>query len=58
MTINNWAVFEKAEPEFAAAVRARFARFPHHVLGTLRKDGSPASPASTSTSGAGSCGSA
>ncbi|MFF3432304.1 pyridoxamine 5'-phosphate oxidase family protein [Streptomyces sp. NPDC002602] len=40
-TTNNWAVFETAEPEFAAAVRARFARYPHHVLGTLRKDGSP-----------------
>ncbi|MFD8148078.1 pyridoxamine 5'-phosphate oxidase family protein [Streptomyces sp. NPDC059708] len=41
MTMNNWAAFEKAEPEFAAAVRARFERFPHHVLATLRKDGSP-----------------
>ncbi|MEU8436218.1 pyridoxamine 5'-phosphate oxidase family protein [Streptomyces sp. NPDC029216] len=41
MTTNNWAAFEKAEPEFAAAVRARFAQFPHHVLATLRKDGSP-----------------
>ncbi|MFD9574878.1 pyridoxamine 5'-phosphate oxidase family protein [Streptomyces sp. NPDC059982] len=41
MTTNNWAAFEKAEPEFAAGVRARFAQFPHHVLGTLRKDGSP-----------------
>lgn len=41
MTTNNWAAFEKAEPEFAEAVRARFAQYPHHVLGTLRKDGSP-----------------
>ncbi|MFH7598853.1 pyridoxamine 5'-phosphate oxidase family protein [Streptomyces racemochromogenes] len=41
MTTNNWAAFEKAEPEFAAAVRDRFAQFPHHVLATLRKDGSP-----------------
>ncbi|KIF03399.1 pyridoxamine 5'-phosphate oxidase [Streptomyces sp. RSD-27] len=41
MTMNNWAAFEKAEPEFAAAVQARFAQFPHHVLATLRKDGSP-----------------
>ncbi|MEU3313991.1 pyridoxamine 5'-phosphate oxidase family protein [Streptomyces sp. NPDC048387] len=41
MTTNNWAAFEKAEPEFAAAVRARFAQFPHHVLATLREDGSP-----------------
>ncbi|MFD9305331.1 pyridoxamine 5'-phosphate oxidase family protein [Streptomyces sp. NPDC060048] len=41
MTTNNWAAFEKAEPDFAAAVKARFAQFPHHVLATLRKDGSP-----------------
>ncbi|MGW4684301.1 pyridoxamine 5'-phosphate oxidase family protein [Streptomyces sp. NPDC004244] len=41
MTTNNWAAFEKQEPELAATVRARFAQYPHHVLGTLRKDGSP-----------------
>ncbi|MEV7445807.1 pyridoxamine 5'-phosphate oxidase family protein [Streptomyces sp. NPDC056257] len=41
MTHTSWAVFEKAEPEFAAAVEARFAQYPHHVLATLRKDGSP-----------------
>ncbi|MER5930533.1 pyridoxamine 5'-phosphate oxidase family protein [Streptomyces sp. NPDC002054] len=41
MTTNNWAAFEQAEPEFAATVRARFAQYPHHVLATLRKDGSP-----------------
>lgn len=41
MTTNNWAAFEKAEPEFAAAVQARFALYPHHLLATLRKDGSP-----------------
>ncbi|MGW5848615.1 pyridoxamine 5'-phosphate oxidase family protein [Streptomyces sp. NPDC055254] len=41
MTRNNWAAFETAEPEFAAAVQARFAQYPHHVLATLRKDGSP-----------------
>ncbi|MEW1634963.1 pyridoxamine 5'-phosphate oxidase family protein [Streptomyces sp. NPDC093801] len=41
MTMNNWAAFEKAEPDFAGAVQARFAQFPHHVLATLRKDGSP-----------------
>ncbi|MFJ5548330.1 pyridoxamine 5'-phosphate oxidase family protein [Streptomyces sp. NPDC093225] len=38
---DNWADFEKAEPEFSEAVRARFAAYPHHVLATLRKDGSP-----------------
>ncbi|MFE7182344.1 pyridoxamine 5'-phosphate oxidase family protein [Streptomyces erythrochromogenes] len=41
MTHTSWAVFEKAEPDFAAAVQARFAQYPHHVLATLRKDGSP-----------------
>ncbi|MFJ6795827.1 pyridoxamine 5'-phosphate oxidase family protein [Streptomyces sp. NPDC091268] len=41
MTTNNWAAFEKAEPEFAAAVQARFAQYPHHVLATVRRDGSP-----------------
>lgn len=40
-TTNNWAAFEKAEPELAAAVRDRFLQYPHHVLATLRKDGSP-----------------
>ncbi|MEV4191963.1 pyridoxamine 5'-phosphate oxidase family protein [Streptomyces toxytricini] len=41
MTTNNWAAFEAREPEFAATVRARFAQYPHHVLATLRSDGSP-----------------
>ncbi|MEU6314439.1 pyridoxamine 5'-phosphate oxidase family protein [Streptomyces sp. NPDC047014] len=41
MTHTSWEVFARAEPEFAAAVRARFAQYPHHVLATLRKDGSP-----------------
>ncbi|MFF4296743.1 pyridoxamine 5'-phosphate oxidase family protein [Streptomyces vinaceus] len=40
-TTHNWASFENQEPEFAAIVRARFAQYPHHVLGTLRRDGSP-----------------
>lgn len=56
MTTNNWAAFEKAEPEFAEAVRARFAQFPHHVLATLRKDGSPRLTGSPWSSAAGSCG--
>ncbi|WP_328970872.1 pyridoxamine 5'-phosphate oxidase family protein [Streptomyces sp. NBC_00239] len=38
---NNWAAFEAAEPEFAKLVRERFGQYPHHVLATLRKDGSP-----------------
>lgn len=37
----NWAAFEAAEPEFSTAVRRRFGRFRHHVLATLRADGSP-----------------
>lgn len=39
--ITNWAAFEAAEPAFASAVRARFAKYKHHVLATLREDGSP-----------------
>ncbi|MBW5485230.1 pyridoxamine 5'-phosphate oxidase family protein [Streptomyces bambusae] len=41
MTTTNWAAFEAAEPAFAKTVRDRFAAQPHHVLATLRKDGSP-----------------
>ena len=37
----SWADFDTAEPDFAKAVRERFALFRHHVLGTLRADGSP-----------------
>ncbi len=37
----NWAAFAAAEPELAAAAERRFAAFRHHVLVTLRKDGSP-----------------
>ncbi|MYT31031.1 pyridoxamine 5'-phosphate oxidase family protein [Streptomyces sp. SID8354] len=36
-----WAAVEAAVPEFAAAVRARFGAYRHHVLATLRKDGAP-----------------
>ncbi|MFI2214596.1 pyridoxamine 5'-phosphate oxidase family protein [Streptomyces sp. NPDC020141] len=41
MTTSSWADFLAAEPELAATVRARFERHRHHVLATLRKDGSP-----------------
>ncbi|MDJ0384350.1 pyridoxamine 5'-phosphate oxidase family protein [Streptomyces sp. G-G2] len=41
MTTNHWEHFAHAAPEFAEAVRARFGQYPHHVLATLRKDGSP-----------------
>ncbi|WP_406286449.1 pyridoxamine 5'-phosphate oxidase family protein [Embleya sp. NBC_00896] len=39
--MTSWAEFEKVEPEFAATVRERFGMYKHHVLGTLRADGSP-----------------
>ncbi|WP_327684784.1 pyridoxamine 5'-phosphate oxidase family protein [Streptomyces sp. NBC_00467] len=41
MTSSTWAGFHAAEPEFAATVQSRFERYKHHVLATLRKDGSP-----------------
>ncbi|MBK9178009.1 MAG: pyridoxamine 5'-phosphate oxidase family protein [Acidimicrobiales bacterium] len=37
----SWSTFEHEAPELAASVRSRFAANPHHVLGTLRRDGSP-----------------
>ncbi len=37
----NWAAFTAAAPELAATVEARFGAFTHHVLATLRRDGSP-----------------
>lgn len=37
----NWAAFVAAEPGLAATVEDRFGQFTHHVLATLRKDGSP-----------------
>lgn len=37
----NWAAFAAAEPELAKIVEDRFGAFTHHVLATLRKDGSP-----------------
>ena len=39
--MTTWEQFAQAEPEFAAAVWARFAVTKHHVLATLRRDGSP-----------------
>jgi hypothetical protein len=38
---NNWAAFSAAEPELARTVEDRFGKFTHHILATLRKDGSP-----------------
>ncbi|MFR9789516.1 pyridoxamine 5'-phosphate oxidase family protein [Streptomyces sp. MB22_4] len=37
----NWADLVTSEPDFAAAVEERFGAFRHHVLATLRRDGSP-----------------
>ncbi|MFG2572814.1 pyridoxamine 5'-phosphate oxidase family protein [Streptomyces sp. NPDC048481] len=36
-----WSVFAGAEPGFARTVEDRFGAFTHHVLATVRKDGSP-----------------
>ncbi|MFF1797869.1 pyridoxamine 5'-phosphate oxidase family protein [Kitasatospora sp. NBC_01246] len=36
-----WQDFEREAPELALAVRARFEANKHHVLATLRADGSP-----------------
>ncbi|MCH0539884.1 pyridoxamine 5'-phosphate oxidase family protein [Streptomyces sp. MUM 203J] len=38
---SSWKTFQTAEPDFADTVRKRFEAYTHHVLGTLRKDGSP-----------------
>ncbi|MCL6673853.1 pyridoxamine 5'-phosphate oxidase family protein [Streptomyces panaciradicis] len=40
-TTAGWADFAAAAPEFAKTVEARFGAFTHHVLATLRTDGSP-----------------
>ncbi|CAM5498674.1 pyridoxamine 5'-phosphate oxidase family protein [Streptomyces purpurascens] len=37
----NWAAFATAEPDLADTVEKRFGAYTHHVLATLRKDGSP-----------------
>ncbi|MFD7301750.1 pyridoxamine 5'-phosphate oxidase family protein [Streptomyces pharetrae] len=39
--IENWGAFSRAEPELAKTVEERFGAFTHHILATLRKDGSP-----------------
>ncbi|MER6676482.1 pyridoxamine 5'-phosphate oxidase family protein [Streptomyces sp. NPDC000983] len=38
---NSWADLTAAEPDLARTVEERFGAFTHHVLATLRKDGSP-----------------
>ncbi|MFK4101427.1 pyridoxamine 5'-phosphate oxidase family protein [Streptomyces sp. NPDC019531] len=37
----NWADFSSAEPDLAKTAEERFGAFTHHVLATLRQDGSP-----------------
>jgi hypothetical protein len=37
----SWTEFEQEEPTFAAEVHERFTATKHHVLATLRADGSP-----------------
>jgi pyridoxamine 5'-phosphate oxidase-like protein len=41
LVLMNWAAFTTAEPSLAGLVEERFGAFTHHVLATLRKDGSP-----------------
>lgn len=36
-----WREFESSAPDLAVAVKARFTANKHHVLATIRKDGSP-----------------
>ena len=36
-----WQQFQDSAPDLAAAVKARFTATKHHVLATLRRDGSP-----------------
>ncbi|MFF4170377.1 pyridoxamine 5'-phosphate oxidase family protein [Streptomyces sp. NPDC001744] len=40
-TTTTWPAFEAAAPALAATVRERFGLHTHHVLATVRKDGSP-----------------
>ena len=41
MSRMTWAAFAAAEPDFARTAERRFGAFRHHVLATVRKDGSP-----------------
>ncbi|MFF1397114.1 pyridoxamine 5'-phosphate oxidase family protein [Streptomyces sp. NPDC058287] len=38
---SNWTTFTTAEPDLAKTVEERFGQFQHHILATLRRDGSP-----------------
>ncbi|CAL9555946.1 hypothetical protein SUDANB176_04545 [Streptomyces sp. enrichment culture] len=37
----NWEAFAAAEPDLAKTVENRFGAYTHHILATLRRDGSP-----------------
>ncbi|MER7224567.1 pyridoxamine 5'-phosphate oxidase family protein [Streptomyces rubradiris] len=37
----NWTAFRTAAPDLAAITEERFGAYRHHVLATLRRDGSP-----------------
>lgn len=39
--MTRWSEIEAKQPELASRIRARFEGHPHHVLGTVRADGSP-----------------
>ena len=39
--MSNWSEFSSDEPQFAAACAASFAAHRHHVLATIKTDGSP-----------------
>jgi hypothetical protein len=39
--VTSWAAFAAEAPELAAATKARFTATKHHLLATLRADGSP-----------------
>lgn len=41
VVMSSWRVFEQEAPTLATRVRARFEATKHHVLATLRRDGSP-----------------
>jgi hypothetical protein len=41
LTVATWAEFRTAAPALAAAVEARFVGRRHHVMATVRADGSP-----------------
>lgn len=41
VTMTSWSTFEAEAPDLAAPIRAAFESHLHHVVATLRRDGSP-----------------